>query len=153
VPEGHYADENMKATVVPNRNAIMLSIAWGIAVSAGAWRVGYGAHAGDHPIYPDCRPEFTEALEKALVIGNEGFIPPGMHIWTPWLGSPKSYIVKCGRRLRVPFEDTWSCYKGGALHCGKCGTCVERQEAFMMAGLNDPTIYEEPAVLPLDRAF
>lgn len=141
VPEGHYADPTMKATVVPNRNAIFLSIAWGYAVSLGAELVGYAAHAGDHPIYPDCRPDFAIALEVALTIGNRGYGDPNLHLWTPFIKSSKGDIAALGSDLEVPFDLTWSCYQGRDLHCGVCGTCIERREAFAEAGIPDPTIY------------
>ena len=143
VPEGHYAAENMKATVVPNRNAIMLSIAYGVAVSRGANYVYFGAHAGDHAIYPDCRPEFVEMLSATLGEGNEWADPIPM-IEAPFLTHSKADIVRLGAGLSVPFEDTWSCYQGLSHHCGRCGTCVERAEAFHIAGVPDPTVYEDP---------
>jgi 7-cyano-7-deazaguanine synthase len=139
VPEGHYAEDNMKATVVPNRNMIMLSIAGGIAVARGAIAVMTGVHAGDHFIYPDCRPEFLQAAGHALVVGNEGFNDWMHHpnadvefvapILAPYLMSTKEDIAYRAFELDVPIHETWSCYKGGELHCGKCGTCVERLEA------------------------
>lgn len=139
VPDGHYTDQTMKVTVVPNRNAIMLSIAYGVAVAINAEIVATGVHAGDHAIYPDCRPEFITALEKALQIGNKGFGSPTLY--APFLHITKADIARIGDSLGVPFADTWSCYKGKLHHCGKCGTCVERKEAFEQAGLIDPTPY------------
>lgn len=128
VPDGHYAEESMKATVVPNRNMIMISIAGGIAVAEGAQCVMTGVHAGDHFIYPDCRPEFIANAAAALVVGNEGF--GDMHgIMAPFLESTKADIAYEAIMNDVPFESTWSCYKGGEIHCGRCGTCVERLEA------------------------
>jgi len=147
VPDGHYAEENMKATVVPNRNMIMLSIAYGVAVGEKADLVAFGAHLGDHTIYPDCRPEFVRALARAMYVGNrwdpEEALP---EFAAPWLelGYDKMRIVLDGARLGVPFSETWSCYKGGAVHCGRCGTCVERAEAFALAGVPDPTVYQDP---------
>jgi 7-cyano-7-deazaguanine synthase len=141
VPEGHYAEENMAVTVVPNRNAIMLSIAWGIAISDGARVVGTAIHAGDHAIYPDCRPEFVVQLNTTLRIANEGFGDENLMIMTPYVNISKAEIATRGANIGVPFEDTWSCYKGNKLHCGKCGTCVERIEAFKMANVEDPTEY------------
>jgi len=138
VPEGHYAEESMKATVVPNRNMVMLSLAAALAISRKAEVVGYGAHAGDHTIYPDCRPEFTQAMKLALLTCDWQTVG----LWTPWLHVRKSDICTIGKRLGVPFSVTWSCYKGGEKHCGKCGTCVERREAFAEAGIEDPTEYE-----------
>lgn len=140
VPEGHYAEETMKATVVPNRNSIMLAIACGVAVAEKAEFVAAGMHAGDHFIYPDCRPEFIDAFEQAESLGNSGFWEA--RIFTPFIDMTKADIVSLGDRFGVPYEKTWSCYKGGAKHCGKCGTCVERREAFSLAGVIDPTDYE-----------
>jgi 7-cyano-7-deazaguanine synthase len=142
VPEGHYAADNMKATVVPNRNMIMLSIAGGIAVAENAEMVATGVHAGDHFIYPDCRPRFINAANAAIVLGNSGFgsIPetlegykPMRFISTPFIDMTKAQIAFTALELGVHFEDTWSCYKGGDRHCGKCGTCVERLEAISQA--------------------
>jgi 7-cyano-7-deazaguanine synthase len=144
VPDGHYSEENMKATVVPNRNAIMLSIAYGVAVAQKAQMVAAAVHAGDHFIYPDCRPSFINALQSALALGNEGFRDPSLVIHTPFIYWSKAEIAHAGSELGVPYEHTWSCYKGGNVHCGRCGTCVERAEAFHLAGMQDPTIYEDP---------
>lgn len=143
VPEGHYAQENMKLTVVPNRNMIMYSVAIGYAVNIKAKAIYVGVHAGDHFIYPDCRPQFIEALDLAGHIGNEGFAQKGFRVVAPFIQVPKDEIVRIGSKLGVPYEKTWSCYKGGEKHCGKCGTCVERKEAFELAGVQDPTEYEE----------
>lgn len=140
VPDGHYAEDNMKVTVVPNRNAIMLSIAYGVAVARGAELVAFAAHSGDHRIYPDCRPEFVEALGRALELGNE-WADPLPRIEGPFLNTDKAEIVREASRLQVPFVQTWSCYKGGDSHCGTCGTCYERREAFEQAGIHDPTPY------------
>jgi 7-cyano-7-deazaguanine synthase len=138
VPEGHYAEDNMKLTVVPNRNMIMLSIAAGVMVNNSYRLIATGVHAGDHFVYPDCRPNFLTALNAAVFFGNEGFgaIPKGDNltaipglIYAPFLLTTKADIAAQAIRLQVPFENTWSCYKGGELHCGKCGTCVERLEA------------------------
>lgn len=141
VPEGHYTDASMAATVVPNRNAIMLSVAVGVAVARGAEAVATAVHAGDHTIYPDCRPAFIEAIEHEARVANEGFIAAGFRVLAPFLHLSKSEIVHRGAALGVPFEETWSCYLGEELHCGRCGTCVERREAFERAGLPDPTHY------------
>lgn len=138
VPEGHYADENMKKTVVPNRNMIMLSVAIGWAISLKYDAVAYGAHSGDHAIYPDCRPEFADAMAMAARICDWNPI----RLLSPFTGKTKSDLAVLGYRLGVPFDKTWSCYKGRTLHCGLCGTCVERKEAFEVAGLVDPTQYE-----------
>ena len=142
VPDGHYAAENMKSTVVPNRNAIMLAIAWGHAVAIGADVVAFGAHGGDHFIYPDCRPEFFQSAAECFTTANTGFGKASLRLEAPFLGMTKTGIVGLGDKLGVPFEDTWSCYKGDLLHCGTCGTCVERKEAFEQAAVVDPTDYE-----------
>lgn len=139
VPQGHYADESMRQTVVPNRNAILLSIAYGYAVTVGASAVFYAAHAGDHAIYPDCRPEFAWAFG---VMQTVAVYPPAPVLVVPFIMATKAEIARQGGELGVPFELTWSCYEGRDLHCGKCGTCVERIEAFQLAGIVDPTIYE-----------
>lgn len=138
IPEGHYADPSMALTVVPFRNGIMLSLAAGYAESIGAEEVIIGNHAGDHPIYPDCRIEFIEAMNQATRAGTY----LGVRITSPFVLVSKAYIVHLGHQLGVPMELTYSCYKGGEAHCGKCGTCVERREAFALAGVADPTHYE-----------
>jgi 7-cyano-7-deazaguanine synthase len=142
VPDGHYTDDSMKATVVPNRNAILLSIATGLAVASGADTVATAVHAGDHPIYPDCRPAFITAFEHLAQVANEGFVAEGFKVTAPYLNFSKADIVARGAALGVPFDETWSCYRGGELHCGRCGTCVERIEAFELADVDDPTPYE-----------
>lgn len=141
VPEGHYAEDNMKATVVPNRNMILLSVATGWAISAGAESVSYAAHSGDHAIYPDCREEFAEGMNHVMGLADWQKVA----LDRPFVSLTKADIVKLGAELGVPFERTWSCYKGGELHCGRCGTCVERREAFYLAGVDDPTIYADSA--------
>lgn len=141
VPDGHYAEETMKITVVPNRNAIMLSIAYGIASAQKADAVGAAFHGGDHFIYPDCRPDFVGAFETMQNHALEGLSEISLH--TPFLNMTKAEIAAEGARLGVPFADTWSCYKGGENHCGRCGTCVERREAFDLAKVEDPTEYED----------
>lgn len=143
VPEGHYEAESMKQTVVPNRNMIMASIAAAACINEGGWLLGLGVHAGDHHIYPDCRESFIQSLEATLKIANEGFIHQQFQIFAPWVHVPKQEIARIGReRYNIDYTETWSCYKGGELHCGKCGTCVERKEAFFLAKLFDPTEYE-----------
>ena len=146
VPEGHYTDETMKLTVVPNRNMIMLAVATGVAIAEGAGIVSYGAHSGDHAIYPDCRPDFAAAMGIAIRKGNA----PAPRLATPFINMSKSELLCIGSRLGAPFEHTWSCYKSGyEYHCGKCGTCVERREAFEHAGVPDPTKYmDKVPVLP-----
>lgn len=139
VPDGHYAEESMRATVVPNRNAIMLSVAYGIASAERAELVAVAVHAGDHFIYPDCRPAFIEAFAAMQAIALESFPTPRLE--APFLHATKADIARQGHQLGVPFELTWSCYKGGEAHCGTCGTCTERREAFDLAGVPDPTRY------------
>jgi 7-cyano-7-deazaguanine synthase len=144
VPEGHYAEDTMRATVVPNRNAIMLSVAAGVAIAQGADLVCFAAHAGDHFIYPDCRPEFVVALGQALVLGNAGFANEGFALYAPYLTHTKTDIARLAAKLGVPITSTWSCYVGEAIHCGRCGTCCERREALHDAGVEDPTPYSDP---------
>ena len=142
VPDGHYAEDTMKVTVVPNRNAIMLAVAFGVAAAKGADAVAAAVHGGDHFIYPDCRPEFIDAFQAMQDKALDGYAQ--VALYTPFVHLPKSAIVTEGARHGTPFADTWSCYKGGDLHCGRCGTCVERREAFDIAGVADPTIYADP---------
>lgn len=137
IPEGHYADENMKSTVVPFRNGIMLSIAVGIAESHGLIKVLIANHGGDHTIYPDCRPEFIEAIDRAAEAGTYVHA----HVVGPYTNISKADIARIGKRLGLDYTETWSCYKGGECHCGKCGTCVERKEALAAAGIEDKTVY------------
>ncbi|MHC4444563.1 MAG: 7-cyano-7-deazaguanine synthase QueC [Planctomycetota bacterium] len=139
IPEGKYDAEGMKLTVVPNRNMIMLSVAIGWAVSLKYDAVAYAAHAGDHPIYPDCRGEFVEAMERAAGLCDWHKVA----ISRPFMEMTKAEIVRLGAELAVPFDKTWSCYKGGLVHCGKCSTCIERREAFKKGGVPDPTVYED----------
>ena len=138
IPEGHYADENMKSTVVPFRNGIMLSIAAGIAESRGLKNVLIANHGGDHSIYPDCRPEFINAMDAATKAGT--YID--VRVKAPYTNITKTDIARRGKTLGIDYTETWSCYKGGEVHCGKCGTCVERKEALAGAGIEDKTIYE-----------
>ena len=144
IPDGHYEAANMKQTVVPFRNAIMLSIAAGFAESAGADGLVIAAHGGDHAIYPDCREDFMVAMGEAMRLGAYAQV----ELLRPFIALSKSGIAQEGARLGVDYSRTWSCYKGGARHCGKCGTCVERREAFLVAGLKDPTDYESTDPLP-----
>lgn len=141
VPDGHYADETMRLTVVANRNAIFAQVAVGVAVADGADAVALGIHAGDHFIYPDCRPPFVEATEHLAKVANEGFLSEHFAVLAPFVAWSKAQIVARGAELGVPFAETWSCYRGGELHCGTCGTCTERREAFELAGVADPTRY------------
>ncbi|WP_198152780.1 7-cyano-7-deazaguanine synthase QueC [Pseudofrankia sp. DC12] len=143
VPDGHYTDATMRITVVPNRNALLLDIAVALAVAHGAGAVAFGAHSGDHAIYPDCREEFVQAFEYSARVANEGFVADGFQVLAPFLTWTKAEIVRRGAQLGVPFGDTWSCYRGEVAHCGTCGTCTERREAFVLAGVTDPTDYVE----------
>ena len=139
IPEGHYADDNIKSTVVPFRNGIMLSIAAGIAESRGLKYVMMANHGGDHTIYPDCRQEFVNAMSEATKAGTF----PGIEILAPYTGITKADIARRGKALGIDYSKTWSCYKGGEHHCGKCGTCMERKEAMRDASIVDTTIYDE----------
>ena len=139
IPEGHYADDNMKSTVVPFRNGIMLSIAIGIAESNNLDQVFIANHGGDHTIYPDCRPEFINAIDGAATAGTYN----NVRVVAPYTNITKCEIASIGKRLGIDYTETWSCYKGGEKHCGKCGTCVERKEALAAAGIDDHTVYEE----------
>lgn len=139
IPEGHYASENMKSTVVPFRNGIMLAIAAGLAESRGLDTLLIANHSGDHAIYPDCRASFIAAMGSATLNGTYN----GVSIEAPYTRLTKTDIAKIGAKIGVDYSLTYSCYKGGKKHCGKCGTCVERKEAFEQAGLTDPTDYEE----------
>lgn len=141
VAEGHYTEESMKSTVVPNRNMIFLSIATGHALSLKAEQIAYAAHSGDHAIYPDCRNEFADAMAHAISLADWQHV----ELIRPFVDWSKADIVRRGGELAVPFVDTWSCYKGGSLHCGRCGTCIERREAFDLAKVEDPTTYDADA--------
>lgn len=138
IPEGHYADENMKSTVVPFRNGIMLSVACGLAESRGLHHVMMANHGGDHSIYPDCRPEFVSAMSEAMKAGTYEDID----LVAPFTHISKGDIARMGKSLGVDYSMTYSCYKGGERHCGRCGTCVERREALAEAGIEDTTEYE-----------
>jgi 7-cyano-7-deazaguanine synthase len=137
VPLGHYADESMRVTVVPNRNMVMLALAISRAIAADSRIVAYACHQGDHAIYPDCRPRFVDAMREAARLCD--YLP--VQIVTPFLEMTKAQIASVGAALAVPFHLTYSCYQGKAKHCGECGTCVERREAFDLAGISDPTEY------------
>lgn len=139
IPEGHYQDKNMKSTVVPFRNGIMLAIAAGMAESYGLSHVMIANHGGDHAIYPDCRPEFISAMSNATEAGSYN----GVTVLAPYTNITKGDIARRGKELEIDYNETWSCYKGGEKHCGKCGTCVERKEALHYAGIEDTTEYEE----------
>lgn len=138
IPEGNYADENMKSTVVPFRNGIMLSVAAGLAESRGLSKVMMANHFGDHDIYPDCRKEFVDAMSQAISAGTYANIT----IDAPYTLISKADIARKGKSLGVDYGQTWSCYKGGEVHCGKCATCLERKAALAEAGIEDTTEYE-----------
>jgi 7-cyano-7-deazaguanine synthase len=144
IPDGHYEQQNMKQTVVPFRNGIMLSIAGGYAESIEAGGLVIAAHSGDHAIYPDCREDFMKAMADAIRLGTYAAV----EILRPFIHNTKAEIARRGQELGVDFAQTWSCYKGGDIHCGTCGTCVERREAFELAGLPDPTVYASASPLP-----
>ena len=137
VPEGHYESDNMKSTVVPFRNGIMLAIACGIAESRGLMHVMIANHSGDHAIYPDCRAGFVEAMSAAMSAGTYD----GVTVVAPYTNISKTDIARRGAMLGIDYAETYSCYKGGAKQCGKCGTCVERKEALRDAGIEDKTEY------------
>lgn len=139
IPEGHYDDNNMRSTVVPFRNGIMLAVACGLAESRGLTHVMIANHSGDHTIYPDCRPRFIDAMSEAMRFGTF----EGITIIAPYTHISKSDIARRGKSLGVDYALTYSCYKGGERHCGRCGTCVERREALEAAGIPDPTEYED----------
>lgn len=138
IPEGNYDDENMRSTVVPFRNGIMLAIAAGMAESRGLKRLMMANHSGDHAIYPDCRQTFVDAMNQAIKAGTY----EGIELFTPYTGITKADIARLGKALGIDYAETWSCYKGGERHCGKCGTCTERKEALREAGIEDTTEYE-----------
>jgi 7-cyano-7-deazaguanine synthase len=148
IPKGHYEELTMKSTVVPFRNGIMLSIAAGYAESIGAEGVIIAAHAGDHAIYPDCREAFMRAMSEAIGAGTYA----GIELMRPFIAMTKAQIAARGHELGVDFAQTWSCYVGGEIHCGECGTCVERREAFADAGMPDPTRYAHTGPLPAKPA-
>ena len=144
IPKGHYEEATMKQTVVPFRNGIMLSVAAGYAESSGAEAVVIAAHSGDHAIYPDCRERFMRSMDEAIRLGTYEEI----QLLRPFIDLDKTGIAARGTELGVDFAQTWSCYQGGDTHCGRCGTCVERREAFLVAGLPDPTVYASSDPLP-----
>jgi len=139
VPEGHYEDDNMKQTVVPNRNMVLISLATSYTIGIKAKALFYGAHAGDHAIYPDCRKEFAEALRDVISICDWHKV----ELQFPYIDIDKGDIALRGKELNVNYALTWTCYKGKEKACGKCGSCQERLEAFQKAGLTDPIEYEE----------
>ncbi|MGO1232117.1 MAG: 7-cyano-7-deazaguanine synthase QueC [Marinobacter sp.] len=141
VPEGHYEEDSMKSTVVPNRNMILLSLATGYAVTVGAQAVWYGAHGGDHAIYPDCRPDFVEKMDAVCRVAN--YEPVGVE--APFMAMDKGEILGEGLKLGLDYSQTWTCYNGREKACGRCGSCVERLEAFAAHGIEDPLSYEAEA--------
>ena len=138
IPDGSYDEENMKSTVVPFRNGVMLAVAAGIAESNGLTKVLIANHGGDHTIYPDCRPEFIAAMDTAVEAGTFARV----RVVAPYTNISKADIARRGRALGIDYAETWSCYKGGDVHCGTCGTCVERKEALREAGIEDNTPYQ-----------
>ena len=138
IPDGSYDEENMKSTVVPFRNGVMLAVAAGIAESNGLTKVLIANHGGDHTIYPDCRPEFIAAMDAAVEAGTFARV----RVVAPYTNISKADIARRGRALGIDYAETWSCYKGGHVHCGTCGTCVERKEALREAGIEDNTTYQ-----------
>lgn len=143
IPDGSYDEENMKSTVVPFRNGVMLAVAAGIAESNGLTKVLIANHGGDHTIYPDCRPEFIAAMDAAVEAGTFARV----RVVAPYTNISKADIARRGRALGIDYAETWSCYKGGDVHCGTCGTCVERKEALREAGIEDNTTYQ--IVMPM----
>ena len=139
IPEGKYDDDNMRSTVVPFRNGIMLAIAAGMAEDRNLSRILMANHSGDHAIYPDCRPEFVNAMSEAVGKGTYN----GVELFTPYTNLTKTDIARRGKQLGIDYAKTWSCYKGGEYHCGKCGTCQERIEALREAGIEDHTVYAD----------
>lgn len=138
IPEGQYAESNMHSTVVPFRNGIMLSVAAGLAEDNGLKYIMMANHGGDHTLYPDCRPEFVEGMNSAVKAGTWN----GVELVAPYTHLTKADIARRSKELGIDYSKTWSCYKGGEHHCGVCGTCLERKEALRLAGIEDPTIYE-----------
>ena len=139
IPEGNYDDKNMKSTVVPFRNGIMLAVACGIAESRDLRRVMLANHFGDHAIYPDCRRDFVDAMSDAMRCGTYC----GVTVFAPYTDITKADIARRGAQLGIDYAETYSCYKGGEHHCGRCGTCRERREALAEAGIADPTLYDD----------
>lgn len=141
VAEGHYTQDSMKSTVVPNRNMLFLALATSYALSIDATAVAYAAHSGDHAIYPDCRREFADTMQTAIQLADWNTI----ELMRPFVDWNKAEIVHRGAQLNTPLKETWSCYNGGQVHCGRCGTCIERREAFDICGIKDPTLYADDA--------
>ena len=139
IPDGSYAIDNIKLTVVPFRNGVMLAVACGLAESRGLKRVMLANHGGDHTVYPDCRPEFISAMSQAMETGTDTHVG----IWAPFTSLTKGQIAAIGKELGIDYSLTYSCYKGGKVHCGTCATCIERREALLYAGIFDNTVYEK----------
>jgi len=137
IPSGAYAPDTISQTLVPNRNMVLLSVAISWAIATGSRAVAFGAHAGDSASYPDCRPAFADAMDAAARICHD----PPVRVLAPFAAWSKAQIVRRGAELAVPFAETWSCYRGGAVHCGECGTCLDRKGAFRGADVPDPTEY------------
>jgi|TARA_B110000438_G_scaffold303165_1_gene363478 7-cyano-7-deazaguanine synthase len=137
IPKGHYEDESMQSTVVPNRNMILISLALGFAVTKEATEVWFGAHSGDHAIYPDCRPEFVEKMDAVAKIANYSPIA----VKAPYISKSKSEILEIGLSLNLDYSFTWTCYEGKELACGSCGACHERLESFSDHNVTDPIQY------------
>ena len=143
VPHGEYSKDNMQSTVVPNRNSMLLTTAWTFACIEKADALAYGAHTGDHYLYPDTRPNYLNAMNLSLRLGTENCRKENMNLIAPFINWDKSAIIQEGARLGVPFELTWTCYEGGELQCGLCGACSERKKAFVDAKISDPVIYKD----------
>ena len=143
VPHGAYTKENMAITVVPNRNTMLLSIAWSVACVEKADVLAYGAQCGDHYLYPDTRPDYFRAINLALRLGTEDCRQENLELIAPLLRKSKAEVIELGHQLEVPFADTWSCYEGDSVHCGKCGACQGRRNGFIEANIPDPTTYLE----------
>ncbi len=141
IPDGNYEDDNMRSTVVPFRNGIMLATAAGLAESRGLKAVMLANHSGDHSIYPDCRPEFIDAMAHAIAAGTY----ENIELRAPYTNMSKADIARRGKELGIDYSTTYSCYKGGEHHCGVCGTCRERRESLALAGIEDTTIYDATA--------
>lgn len=141
MPNGSYTKENMQVTVVPNRNTMLLSIAWSVACVEKADIVAYGAQCGDHYLYPDTRPDYFTAMNLSLRLGTEDCRKNNLQLLAPLLNKSKAEVVMIGHELNVPFIDTWSCYEGGQIHCGLCGACQNRRQGFTQANITDPTHY------------
>ncbi len=141
VPHGAYNEDNMQLTVVPNRNAIMLTIAFGVAAARKLDTVAIAVHGGDHFVYADCRPEFIDSMAAMQRLALAG--QADIQLFAPYVETDKTAIARDAARYQVPVAETWSCYEGGELHCGRCGTCLERKDAMSKAGLSDPTLYAD----------